>query len=390
MLLTGIVPLDEPTIKPRPEGERRPPEINRGREAYERLPERRPIYPEDRFPDDPFRDRFRPPPVDGRLRDYPPELYSRYGREVDPYERVPRLPPGDPLYDDYRRDSYEIRREAPVSIDYGHGRVRDPYLDRRLDDPYLERREPAYHDRYSRDPLREREYANERRLADPYGRPRDPPYEDPLYQRERGRALDYPPNQERDLLDRKERPRDVPVNRYERPLDPVRGPIRDPLRDPVRDSVRDPIRDPVRDPYERPLEGHERLRDLSDRKREVAPRERYLEPSRERSRSRERNRDRGDRGRGHQLSESSSRRRDAEYRDSHDDDRGRSRYRDRDEGRDHRVEKRSHDRPRESRLPEVELKPEVFSANDIFDMPGRKSRPKNVSWFYIEAFQDLL
>ena len=80
------------------------------------------------------------------------------------------MPPGDPLYDDYGRDQYEIWREDPVSIDYGHERVRDPYLDRRLDDPYLDRREPVHPDRYSRDRLREREYADERRLADPYGR----------------------------------------------------------------------------------------------------------------------------------------------------------------------------------------------------------------------------
>ena len=172
------------------------------------------------------------------------------------------------------------------------------------------------------------------------------------------------------------------VNRYERALDPVRGPVRDPVRDSVKDSVRHSIRDTVRDPYE----GHEQLRDLSDRQRDAPPRKRYLEPPRERSRSRERNRDRGGRGRDHQLSESSSRRRDAEYRDSRDDNRGRSRYRDRDEERDHRIEKRSHDRPRESRLPEVELKPDVFSANDIFDMPGRKSRPKNVSLSCIKFF----
>ena len=35
-----------------------------------------------------------------------------------------------------------------------------------------------------------------------------------------------------------------------------------------------------------------------------------------------------------------------------------------------------------SKIPDDELKPEVVSAIDLFDAPGRNTRPRNVKWLF--------
>ena len=349
-----------------------------------------PVRREERYIDDNRRDvAFELPKYPQGAGEYIP------GRDVDPY-LSPRIG--------------SANREV-VSIDYGHGRgednLRDPYQERMELLRREERREPfgtperfrdpPHHPRDLHDQGLHRELFIERRDIpprgllddsraavdrDPYGRFRDPmgrqrdvlehstvPFDrqrDPL-----DRSRD-PMDRSRDPMDRSRDPLDRPRDPLDRPRDPLDRP-RDPMdrpRDPM-DRQRDPLdrpRDPLarpRDPLDRPREPLDRPRGSLDRSRDVDGRDRYSERERKSRYS-------------HEPPSEYIRRIEERERERND----------RDSIRDYEMlYENDMDRPmgsrrdvsNQQRISETELKPEVFSASDILDRPGRDKRPANVS-----------
>lgn len=152
---------------------------------------------------------------------------------------------------------------------------------------------------------------------------------------------------------------------------------------PLNDDRVPPLHNRATDERVRPVEDERRRRETHDSPHSARSddrRDRRLSPQRDGSRSRGSPR-RDHHGTEHsRRSDSRDRDRDRDHRDRHGD------RRDRDRGRDHsRLSEPSsshRNSPRSSRdpapIPAAELKPEIFSASDILDNPGRESRPKNV------------
>ena len=315
-----------------------------------------------------------------------PERYER-----DAYHREP-LPPRDrdPLRDPYARN---FPPPPPQPRDYA---LRDPLY---RGDPYAPtaREDPSY---------RREELV--RREQDIYGRPvRDPPYDLP--------PVDYNHSREPAL------PRTIDYGHGDLPPRSDIGPAPGELRDRYPPNDRDRERDPKRDDRSRDSRRYndrdsrdrepskyrdgERPRRLDDSGRDSRPRR---DDSRERHRddrysSRDRySRDRSDRGdrRDDDRYRSSSRRsgttsttidssKPSDFlRRIEERERERSQ---RDSFRDYEMLYASNSPTRggasgtgvggasSSKIPDDELKPEVVSAIDLFDNPGRNNRPKNVS-----------
>jgi len=275
-----------------------------------------PLRPDERGP--PLRPDVRGPPLRPDERDplYRPRSPLRDARPIDPY------------YDRLERERFPVDRHydelytTPL-------RVRDPY-DRVVD-------QPVSID-YGHRPV-----ADVRRV-DPFLEPRE--RLDARYPPER-----FPDDRHRDVYDDRrlplERPRDPYARIDDEPAHMLDRRAPPPLRE---DRFRD-----------------ERLTDVYQRERDRADpydREREL-----------RYRDEGIRGE-----------RDVERSRYRDLERSRDEGRPRDEGRDRyhfvREDRRgAYDNRRSdaARIPEIELKPEVFSAADVFDKPGREKRPKNIA-----------